>query len=63
MDFQNWKDEEDVGDEKEPFEEVSGQCIMTNILLKLSQASIISILLSVLCWMSIETLTFYPFNE
>ena len=22
VDFQNWKDEEDVGDEKEPFEEV-----------------------------------------
>merc|ERR1739848_877800 len=23
VDFQNWKDEEDVGDEKEPFEEMS----------------------------------------
>ena len=22
VDFQNWKDEDDIGDEKEPFEEV-----------------------------------------
>ena len=44
VDFQNWKDEEDVGDEKEPFEEVSGQCKnCKNIRIYLSQALIIII--------------------
>ena len=65
VDFQNWKDEEDVGDEKEPFEEVSGQCKhCKNIRLYLSQALIIIICnICIVCVGCILQLSLYLFNE